>query len=236
MNITNNNNMEEKRTEFSIEEYEKNPKRKIETRNGNPARIICVDRKHRGDCPFNVIALVDIGREEIVVKYTANGHYHSFPDKNSSDLLFASEEKEPLFKPGDVAITKNGSNYCAACISEHPKGYYFITPDEAKEVGAHLATPEEIKRWNEEELHPAHKHYSKDKRKIEYWFLPFDKVLVRDRTFPKWRCNIFSYYDKDDVLKCHYVCISGSYRECIPYNEKTAHLMGTKNNYEEEEL
>ena len=36
----------------------------------------------------------------------------------------------------------------------------------------------------------------------------------------------FSNY-KEDVFR--YGCVSGSYIKCIPYNEQTKHLLGTKN-------
>ncbi len=55
---------------------------------------------------------------------------------------------------------------------------------------------------------------------------PFDKVLVRDNNMNEWKADFFSNY-KEDVFR--YVCVSGSYINCIPYNEQTKHLLGTKN-------
>lgn len=42
----------------------------------------------------------------------------------------------------------------------------------------------------------------------------------------EWKADFFSNY-KEDVFR--YVCVSGSYINCIPYNEQTKHLLGTKN-------
>ena len=55
---------------------------------------------------------------------------------------------------------------------------------------------------------------------------PFDRVLVRDEVDSNWRCDLFSY-----IAKCMYYpyrCVGGSYIYCIPYNDDTKHLVGTK--------
>ena len=55
---------------------------------------------------------------------------------------------------------------------------------------------------------------------------PFDRVLVRDEVDSNWRCDLFSY-----IAKCMYYpyrCVGGSYIYCIPYNDETKHLVGTK--------
>ena len=53
----------------------------------------------------------------------------------------------------------------------------------------------------------------------------FDKVLARDGVSDLWNCSLFSLvFDDRDYP---YVTISGSYRQCIPYNDDTKHLVGT---------
>ena len=54
---------------------------------------------------------------------------------------------------------------------------------------------------------------------------PFDKVLVRDGIDEKWTISLFSYYDEGHQ-NFPYVCISGRYVRCIPY-EGNEHLLGT---------
>ena len=59
---------------------------------------------------------------------------------------------------------------------------------------------------------------------------PFDRVITRVNNDVIWTANIFSHIDRHGK----YVtigCISG-YRHCIPYNEETAKLIGTTNNWE----
>ena len=75
--------------QFSLEEFLKNPKRKIVTRNGCPVRIICMDRKSASNSP--IIALVTYDSEngyEQCYTYTPNGV--AFPgDESDIDLFFA---------------------------------------------------------------------------------------------------------------------------------------------------
>ena len=54
---------------------------------------------------------------------------------------------------------------------------------------------------------------------------PFDRVLCKNG-LDMWRCDFFSSYMETYV--CQNVCISGSYTYCIPYNDETKHLGGTK--------
>lgn len=54
---------------------------------------------------------------------------------------------------------------------------------------------------------------------------PFDRVLVRNSKIEKWRCNHFSYFNEGN--ECPYVTFI-SYKFCVPYNDDTKHLVGTK--------
>lgn len=62
-------------------------------------------------------------------------------------------------------------------------------------------------------------------------FKPFDKVLVRDGVDEQWRINVFSHHQEKGGFP--YVCMSGVYRDCIPYNEDTAQLLNTTSPYME---
>lgn len=66
--------------------------------------------------------------------------------------------------------------------------------------------------------------------KPECPFKPFDKVLVRDGIDEQWRIHIFSHHQNGDFS---YVCLTGAYRYCIPYNEDTAQLLNTTDPYTE---
>ena len=55
---------------------------------------------------------------------------------------------------------------------------------------------------------------------------PFDRVLARNHGSYRWACDLFS--DIIDGDECLYHCIGSYYRYCIPYNDDTKHLVGTK--------
>lgn len=56
---------------------------------------------------------------------------------------------------------------------------------------------------------------------------PFDKVLVRDYCDDEWLAEIFTRYIKDRKYPYVDICLN-SYTYCIPYNDDTKHLVGTK--------
>ena len=88
--------------QFSLEKYLANPARKVVTRDGRNARIICTDRR---DLNFPIIALIEniSGGGEKACSYTKDGrHYTDCSD--IFDLFFAPEKHE-----GWVNIYK--SNY-----------------------------------------------------------------------------------------------------------------------------
>ena len=55
----------------------------------------------------------------------------------------------------------------------------------------------------------------------------FDKVLVRSEKVFNWNCSLFSNID-DFSSKYPFSCLGTCYRFCIPYNDDTKHLVGTK--------
>lgn len=85
-----------------------------------------------------------------------------------------------------------------------------------------------------------YKEFRPDARQVEIsnpvkttsYVKTFDKVLVRDDDTHEWKINIFSHYDSSRTKK-HFVCIDRCFKQCIPYDEYTAHLLGTTNAYEE---
>ena len=65
-------------------------------------------------------------------------------------------------------------------------------------------------------------------------FKPFDKVLARDDDGDTWRMEFFEREVVGDLV-FPYVCMNYRYKECIPYNEETKHLLGTNKPYMTEE-
>lgn len=94
---------------FSLNEYLKNPNRKIITRDGKDARIICTNRNHH---KYSVVALIQKDCAEIVQCYTTEGRYRGGM-QSAEDLFFAPEKKE-----GWINLYKMNS-----IISPGPRAY-----------------------------------------------------------------------------------------------------------------
>ena len=90
--------------QFNLEEYLKNPNKKVVTRSGRNVRIICTDRK---GTEYSVVALCAINKdsEEICYSYLPNGRMHLSSD-SCLDLFFAPEKKE-----GYINLYRDGDDY-----------------------------------------------------------------------------------------------------------------------------
>ena len=75
--------------QFNLDEYLKNPNKKVITRDGNSVRILCTDAKGN----FPIVALVEIyNGAENVIRLRENGHFYN-DTEDSRDLFFAPEKK-----------------------------------------------------------------------------------------------------------------------------------------------
>ena len=77
--------------QFNLEEYLKNPSKKVVTRTGRKVRIICTDRE---DSIYPIIALIkdDKRESEILVTYTKDGIPAEYNEAYYT-LFFAPEKK-----------------------------------------------------------------------------------------------------------------------------------------------
>lgn len=62
----------------------------------------------------------------------------------------------------------------------------------------------------------------------KFEFQPFDKVLVRNSSRGIWKADVFSH---KEARAWPYICLSTSWKFCIPYNETTKRLCGTSDPY-----
>ena len=155
-------------------------------------------------------------------------------------------EKQPEFKDGDVLFVKcNDSAFIE--IFEYSKkngdlcdhaslditnqildisGKYIIRKDEITEL--RLATEEEKKQLFSALANKGKDWDSKKKKVVNLKpkfdeLKPFDKVVVRCSEADRWSIDFFSY-------KVHngYICTGDAwFGYCLPYNDETAHLIGT---------
>ena len=87
--------------QFNLEEYKKNPNRKVITRDGRSVRILCTDRKGTEYLVIALCAMSD-GSEDCYF-YFPNGRMYLSAD-SCMDLFFAPEKKE-----GWLNLYKDGS-------------------------------------------------------------------------------------------------------------------------------
>lgn len=99
--------------QFNLEEYIKNPSKKVITRDSKSVRIICTNRKSEG---YSVVALIKdkfIKGEEIIRSYTKEGK-HCTNRQSEDDLFFAPEKKEGwinIYKTKQSRYTLGSSIY-----------------------------------------------------------------------------------------------------------------------------
>ena len=129
--------------------------------------------------------------------------------------LFKAEDDEKYyghaFLDGNIAIV-NDDSYCQ-------KDFCTARPstDEEKSL-LFNGLAKKNKAWDAEK-----KMIVDLKPKVE--LKPFDKVLGRNEKDDVWEAELFSHYREESQYP--FRCIGFSRKYCIPYNEETAHLLGT---------
>ena len=220
----------------------------IVTCNGRNARVICFDA-HSDD---NIVALIEDEKGvEYPKSYVSDGmtlltgecdcdlmleipEYMTFKDGDviyaesifGSDFIFL--KKDDLHKTSKYVSLMNridlsfDNRHC--CDDDNIKILRKATNEEiqaminALRVSKHECAKECLKRFFGIE------------QKQEYEFKLFDIVLVRDDEEDDWRIAEYSHKTESNQ---YYVVGGLCWLRCIPYNEKTAHLLGTTDNWEE---
>ena len=114
--------------QFNLEEYLKNPSKKVVTRDGHSVRIRCTDKK---GTIYPVVGLVDIGTREITLHYTRKGE-NWISKESDRDIFFASEKHE-----GWVNIYKAGAQReTLGCLVTRYAGSSIWPTEEAAKTAA----------------------------------------------------------------------------------------------------
>ncbi len=95
--------------QFNLEEYLKNPSRKVVTKEGRNVRIICTDR---ADSIFPIVALIESKWGESTTVHTKDGKYF-LNDASDCDLFFAPEKHEGWI---NVYLDAENNGYAGYCI------------------------------------------------------------------------------------------------------------------------
>ena len=231
---------------------------KITSRGGRDARIVCWDRKAYTN--YHIVALLDTPKYELVTSHTETGESNSYNEYN----LMLQVPEWTQFKEGDVIYCDTtdgrGDRYIWLAITKElfyhdtngiSLDFYFAIDMEGKDKGkinfdglghyadsVRLATEEE-----KQQLIDALKQ-STDLRAEEYLkrFFGIEKkpeceldflqpVLVRANPSYQWLYGNFTHMSGE----LHFVSGGIGYKYCIPYTEQTKHLLGTTDNWEEQQ-
>lgn len=151
------------------------------------------------------------------------------------------EKHQPEFKDGDIVVYGKSVAICRRIYKNTL--YFYVSIDETFGL---LFDDNRVAEWyrfaTEEEnqqlfdaLAKENKAWDSVKKQIvdlntKWTPKPFDKVVTRVDDDAIWTANIFSHidsYGEYNTIGC-----VGGYPYCLPYNEETAKLIGTTNNWE----
>ena len=204
-------------------------------------------------CYFDGMPNAETAKYSKLDNNTAYGYIREIENRCGGKLNLETLkiEKQTEFKDGDVVVTDAVPSLCySKCIfilkgdlntgESCANSYIFyninnndfcfdVLDTEIRDRNIHLATEEE-KQHLFDALAKKGKTWDAEKKQIvdlkpKIELKPFDKVLSRRCSEDYWVLNFYSHKShKTD----YHICIDGSSNlYCIPYNEETAHLLGT---------
>ena len=201
------------------------------------------------DCDFPITVRTDEKKEKAC--FTKEGCYHSCYSDAECVLFPSSKMRDwnKFFKPGDVLV--HWYHGLGVIFKEWIDAYISFKVSICQLKNGGFAKRDEKVFMSEDFSKASDEQRDKFIADMEKFFggkynpetlsvepvnskspfRPFDKVLVRDTDEQTWCANYFSHYKNDPNY--FYVCINGIYHYCIPYNEHTAHLLGTTDPYTE---
>ena len=213
-----------------------------------------LDSEDKNNIKYNDAFLCTTGRYSLEDKDAAQTYINTIEERLGGKLNRETWEieKQPEFKDGDILLYKSAkftffSSIFILDTNRNEMSSYVRfsigkgSIDYDVPVGCNLGT-DRFRYATEEETHQLFEALAKEgkawdaekkqivdlKQKVDE-LKPFDKVLVRDSDDMIWCANIFSHMGSHG----EYVTIGlGGYHYCIPYNEETAKLIGTTDDWE----
>ena len=171
-------------------------------------------------------------KEVIFVEATEQNQTEQPQELNLCEILKYCPEGEPLWSPllGDVKL--HNVNQCVNAVFVTAKNLTTwrinhdatITIIGGSSPEIMLYPSREQRDWSKVKYEPKKERF--DPKTLK----PFDKVLSK---FDGgcWSANLFSHIEEEDnehYSTCSFVCNGSLVKFCIPYNDDTKHLVGTK--------
>ena len=174
--------------------------------------------------------------EAVIKQYISN--IEEFKGGKLNLTTLEIEKTQPEFKDGDIVIYGKSVAICRK-IYKHTLSFYvslnemfgLLFADEVESSEEYRFATEEEKQKLFDALAKKGKTWDAVKKQIvdlkpKWTPKPFDRVITRTPETP-WTANFFSHIDSDGIKNC----IDDRYIMCLPYNDETAKLIGTTNNW-----
>ena len=186
---------------------------------------------------YNEAFLCTTERYSLVDKDTAQTYINTIEKRLGGKLNLETLEieKQLEFKDGDIVVYGKSVAICRR-IYKHTLSFYvslnemvgLLFADEVESSEEYRFATDEDKQQLFDALAKEGKGWDSEKKQIvdlkpKVELKPFDKVVVRDTECSTWCADLFSHIDVD----YRYACVGATWSFCIPYNEETAHLLGT---------
>lgn len=191
---------------------------------------------------YNEAFLCTTERYSLEDKDTAQTYINTIEERLGGKLNLETLEieKQLKFKDGDIVVYGKSVAICRR-IYKHTLSFYvslnemvgLLFADEVESAEEYRFATDEDKLQLFDALAKEGKAWDAEKKQVvdlkpKVELKPFDKVLSRRCSEDYWVLNFYSH--KTDY---YHICIDGSSNlYCIPYNEETAHLLGTTDDWE----
>ena len=205
-------------------------------------------------CYFDGMPNAETAKYSKLDNNTAYGYIREIENRCGGKLNLETlkiEKAQPEFKDGDIVYMGNAWNEYIGIIKNRTSGNQIETHahchKDSKEEAVlclwlnkndfdelRLATKEE-KQQLFDALEKEGKVWDAEKKQIvdlkpKVEFKPFDKVLCRNSKDDTWEADFFARLTRKEIdytQSGKYLCVGDLWMYCIPYNEETAHLLGT---------
>lgn len=157
--------------------------------------------------------------------------FSEWAEKHDLEIVPRDPETYTDWKVGDKVISNTG-NHVNTLIAVLGKAIVLVSDAEVPITG--LTTADNLTKYDKLILTDYEKEliHAEQEKKKECPFKEGDKVLVRDSD-TSWKFDIFQNYEENACYS--YECLGSEYEQCIPLNEHTWKLLGTTDEYKEEE-
>lgn len=155
-------------------------------------------------------------------------------------------EKQQEFRDGDIVVYGKSVAICRK-IYKHTLSFYvslnemfgLLFADDVESSEEYRFATEAEKQQLFSALEKEEKAWDSNKKAIvdlkpKVELKPFDKVLCRNSKDDNWEADFFARLTRKEIdytQSGKYLCVGDLWMYCIPYNDETAHLLGTTDDW-----